>query len=56
LPKQVLRDILNAVDVCKDSDQRFDQLKEVLLGQFGKIKWQSYFDLLFKIECCGSYD
>jgi hypothetical protein len=33
-------------DVCNDSDQPFDQLKEALLGQFGKNKWQSYFDLL----------
>ncbi len=46
LPKQVLRDVLNMVDVCNDSDQPFDQLKEVLLGQFRKSKWQSYFDLL----------
>jgi hypothetical protein len=45
LPKQVLRDILETVDVCNDSDQPFDQLKKVLLGQFGKRKWQAYFDL-----------
>jgi hypothetical protein len=43
LPKQVLWDI---IDVCNDSDQPFDHLKEVLLGQFRKSKWQSYFDLL----------
>ncbi len=30
LPKQVLRD---TVDVCNESDQPFDLLKEVLLGQ-----------------------
>jgi hypothetical protein len=36
LPKQVLRDILDTIDVCNDSDQPFDNLKEVLLGQFGK--------------------
>ncbi len=36
LPKQVLQDILDRVDVCNDSDQPFDLLKEVLLGQFGK--------------------
>jgi hypothetical protein len=46
LPKHVLWDILDTVDICDDSDQPFDQLKDVLLGQFGKSKWQSYFDLL----------
>ncbi len=46
LPKQVLPDILDSVDVCNESDQPFDLLKEVLLGQFGKSKWQSYFELL----------
>ncbi len=45
LPKQVLWDILDSVDVCNDSDQPFDHLKTVLLGQFGKSKWQSYFEL-----------
>jgi hypothetical protein len=39
LPKQVLRDILDTVDVCNDSNQPFDHLKEVLLGQFGKSNW-----------------
>jgi hypothetical protein len=34
LPKQVLRDILDTIDVCNDSDQPFDHFKEVLLGQF----------------------
>jgi hypothetical protein len=38
LPKQVLQDILGTVDICNDSDQPFDHLKEVLLGQFGKSK------------------
>ncbi len=46
LPKQVLRGILDTVDVCNDSDQPSDHLKDVLIGQFGKRKWQSYFDLL----------
>jgi hypothetical protein len=48
LPKQVLWEILYTVDACNDSDQPFDHLKDVLLGQFGKSKWQwqSYFDLL----------
>jgi hypothetical protein len=46
LPKQVLRDILDTVDACNESDQQFDNLKVVLLGQFGKSKWQSYFELL----------
>jgi hypothetical protein len=46
LPKQVLQDILDTIDVCNNSDQPFDHLKEVLLGKFGKSKWQSYFDLL----------
>jgi hypothetical protein len=46
LPKQVLRDILDMLDVCNDSDEPFDCLKTTLLGQFGKSKWQSYFKLL----------
>jgi hypothetical protein len=46
LPKQVLRDILDTVDVCKESDQLFDDIKVVLLGHFGKGKWQSFFELL----------
>jgi hypothetical protein len=46
LPKQVLRDILDTIDVCNDSDEPFDFLKNTLLGQFGKSKWQSYFELL----------
>jgi hypothetical protein len=44
--KQIQPDTLDTLDVCNDSDQPFYQLKEVLLGQFGKSKWQSYFDLL----------
>jgi hypothetical protein len=46
LPKQVLQDILDTIDVCNCSDERFDFLKNTLLGQFGKSKWQSYFELL----------
>jgi hypothetical protein len=46
LPKQVLRDILDTFDVCSDPDEPFDFLKNTLLGQFGKSKWQSYFELL----------
>jgi hypothetical protein len=46
LPKQVLRDILDTLDVCNDSAKLFDFLKHTLLGQFGKSKWQSYFELL----------
>jgi hypothetical protein len=38
LPKQVLRDILDTLDVCNDSDEPFDFLKNTLLGQFGKSK------------------
>jgi hypothetical protein len=38
LPKQVLWDILDTVDVCNESDPPFDLLKDVLLGQFGKSK------------------
>ncbi len=34
LPKQVLRDILDTLDVCNDSDEPFDYLKTTLLGQF----------------------
>jgi hypothetical protein len=32
--------------VCNDSDDPFDCLKDDLLGQFGKSKWQTYFELL----------
>jgi hypothetical protein len=32
--------------ICNDSNQPFDLLKTVLLGLFGKSKWQSYFELL----------
>ncbi len=46
LPKQVLRDILDTLDVCNDSDEPFDCLKNTLLGQFGNSKWQLYFKLL----------
>jgi hypothetical protein len=46
LPKQVFQNILDTIAVCNDSDQPFHQLKKVLLGQFGKSKCQSYFDLL----------
>ncbi len=46
LPKQVLRDSLDTIDVCNGSDEPFDFLKYTLLGQFGKSKWQSYFELL----------
>ncbi len=46
LPKQVLWDILDTIDVCNDSDEPFHFLKNTLLGQFGKSKWQSYFELL----------
>jgi hypothetical protein len=46
LPKQVLRDILDTLDACSDSDEPFDILKNNLLGQFGKSKGQSYFELL----------
>jgi hypothetical protein len=46
LPKQILWDNLDTLDVCNDSDNPFDLFKEVLLGQFGKSKCQSYFKLL----------
>jgi hypothetical protein len=46
LPKQVLWDILDRVNACNELDLPFDDLKIVLLGQFGKSKWQSYFELL----------
>ncbi len=46
LPKQVLWDILDTLDIYGDSDELFDFLKNTLLGQFGKSKWQSYFELL----------
>jgi hypothetical protein len=43
LPNQVLQDILETLNVCNDSAKPFDFLKNTLLGQFGKSKWQSYF-------------
>ncbi len=43
LPKQ---DILDTIDVCNGSDEPFNFFKNTLLGQFGKSKWQSYFELL----------
>jgi hypothetical protein len=46
LSKQFLRDILDTMDVCNDSDHPFDLFKTVLLEQFGKSKWQSCFELL----------
>jgi hypothetical protein len=46
LSKQILQDIVDMVDACNQSDQPFDELKTVLLGQFSKSKWQSYFELL----------
>jgi hypothetical protein len=38
LPKQVLREILDTLDVCNGSDEPFDHLKNTLLEQFGKSK------------------
>jgi hypothetical protein len=32
--------------VCNESDEPFDYLKNTLLGQFGKSRWQSCFELL----------
>jgi hypothetical protein len=46
LPKHVLQDILDTLDVCNDSEEPFVCLNDVLLGQFGRSKWQSYFELL----------
>jgi hypothetical protein len=46
LPKQVLRYILDTLDVSNDSDEPFDFWKNTLLRQFGKSKWQYYFELL----------
>ncbi len=46
LPKQVLWDILDMLDVCNNSEDPFDRLIDALLVQFGKSKWQSYFVLL----------
>ncbi len=36
----------HAVNVCNDWDEPFDCLKDALLGQFGKSKWQLHFELL----------
>jgi hypothetical protein len=41
LSKKFLRDIF---DTVSELDQLFNLLKEVLLGKFGKSKWQSYFE------------
>jgi hypothetical protein len=42
------------LDVCNDSEDPFFCLKDALLGQFGKSKWQSYFELLrFPMEMPG---
>ncbi len=46
LPKQVLRDILDTLDVCNESDETYDCSKNNLFGQFRKSKWQSCFGLL----------
>ena len=54
VPNHVLRDMLDTVDRCNASDEPFDLLKEAVLGQFGKSKWQSYFELLrFPLEMPG---
>jgi hypothetical protein len=37
LPKQVLQDILDTLDVCNNSAVPFYFLKNTLLGQFGKL-------------------
>jgi hypothetical protein len=37
---------LDTLDVCNNSAEPFDFLKNTLLGQFGKSKRQSYFELL----------
>jgi hypothetical protein len=34
LPKQVLWDILDTLNVCNNSEDPFDRLKDALLGQF----------------------
>jgi hypothetical protein len=58
LPKQVLWDILDTLDVCNNLDHPCDLLKEVLLGQFGMSKWQSYIELLrleaLHVQCKAS--
>ncbi len=54
MPKQVLWNILDTVDACNESVQPFDDLKVILLGQCGKSKWQSYFELLrFPLDMQG---
>jgi hypothetical protein len=52
LPKQVLQDILDTLHVCNDSDDPFDCLKDALLGQFGKSKWQTYFEFFASLWKC----
>ncbi len=36
LPKQVLWDILDTLDICNDSDETFNCLKDALLGHLGR--------------------
>jgi hypothetical protein len=45
-PSKSFGTILDTLDVCNDSAELFDFLKNTLLRQFGKSKWQSYFELL----------
>jgi hypothetical protein len=45
-PSKSLGDILDMLDVCNDSENPFERLKDALLGQFRMSKWQSYFELL----------
>jgi hypothetical protein len=48
------KSILDTLDACNDSDEPFYFLKNTLLGQFGKSKWQSDFELLrFPMEMQG---
>jgi hypothetical protein len=55
LPKRVLQDILDTLNFCNNSAEPFDFLKHTLLGQYGKSKWQSYFELLcLPMEMQGS--
>ncbi len=46
MPMLLPASIIGTLDACNDSDEPFDHLKNTLLGQFGKSKWQSYFELL----------
>ncbi len=45
-PSKSFGTFFDTIEICNDSDEPLDFFKNTLLGQFGKSKWQSYFELL----------